>query len=48
MDMNRKPFERNHVGEVERILIGLGVYLNKGLYGYITEKAKEYVVSGWG
>jgi len=41
MDMKRKPFQKNHVGEVERILIGMGVY------GYITEKAKEYIVSRW-
>lgn len=40
-------FPRNHIDPVTRMVIGLGVYLNKGVYGYITEQARDYFVSRW-
>jgi hypothetical protein len=40
-------FQRNHVGDLARLLIGLGVYLHKGIYGYVSGKATEYGVSRW-
>jgi hypothetical protein len=38
-------FQRNHAGDFVRLLIGLGVYLHKGIYGYVSGKATEYGVS---
>jgi hypothetical protein len=40
-------FQRNHIDEITRISIGVGVYLNKGVYGYISEMARKYIVSRW-
>jgi hypothetical protein len=40
-------FQRNHVGNLNRLLIGLGVYFHAGIYGYVTSKSKEYGVSRW-
>lgn len=40
-------FQKNHVDEINRIAIGVGVYLNKGVYGYVSEMARKYLVSRW-
>lgn len=40
-------FQRNHIDEITRVEIGLGVYLHKGIYGYVSKKAREYLVSRW-
>ena len=40
-------FQRNHVNNLNRLLIGLGVYFHKGIYGSVTSKSKEYGVSRW-
>lgn len=40
-------FQRNHVSTADRIAIGLYVLQNKGVYGVVTDLAKEYSVSRW-
>lgn len=45
--MERKPFQRNHVSDAQRLIIGGNVHTHRGVYGYITQLARNYVVSRW-
>lgn len=40
-------FQRNHVSDEDRLVIGLRVFHQKSMYGLVTELARKYLVSRW-